>query len=154
MGSQVGNPLATKTSSMAREPGKARTAKRLSIRLGAIDVGAIAERLRELHRLGSDPQFERFPDPSELFLVLLHAERTASELKQPEKCQVSVVGESAVLPAKLWQYLREQADSGQLKAIEPAAPPGCRGITSVKRCACRRSRAPTRRPDAQGRAGP
>lgn len=29
-----------------------------------------------------------------------------------------MVGEAAVLRAKLWQYLREQADAGQLKAIE------------------------------------
>ncbi|MFF1707141.1 hypothetical protein ACFVXW_09390 [Streptomyces sp. NPDC058251] len=49
-----------------------------------------------------------------------HAERTASELKvdtakiDPEE----VMGEAAVIRTKLWQYLREQADAGQLKAIE------------------------------------
>lgn len=40
------------------------------------------------------------------------------ELKQQKHSLVNVVGEAAVLHAKLWQYLREQADAGQLKAIE------------------------------------
>lgn len=113
----------SKTSRVAKKAGEAHR-KRLSIRLGAIDVVGIAERLRELHRVGGDPQFERFPDPAELFLVLRHAERMASELKQPGQCPVNVVGETAVLRAKLWQYLREQADSGQLKAIETGRAAG------------------------------
>jgi hypothetical protein len=39
-------------------------------------------------------------------------------LKHPKDSPVNVVGEAAVLRATLWQYLREQADAGQLKAIE------------------------------------
>ncbi|ANP52227.1 hypothetical protein J2Z21_008694 [Streptomyces griseochromogenes] len=35
-----------------------------------------------------------------------------------------MVGEVAVLRAKLWQYLREQADVGQLKAIEDGRSAG------------------------------
>jgi hypothetical protein len=35
-----------------------------------------------------------------------------------------VVGEAAVLRAKLWQYLREQADAGQFKAVEDGQAAG------------------------------
>ncbi|MGW1507349.1 hypothetical protein ACWCQW_55000 [Streptomyces mirabilis] len=75
-------------------------------------------RLRELHELGGDPAYERFPASEELFLVLEHAQTWAGKLRQPRDSLINVVGEAAVLRAKLWQYLREQADSGQLKAIE------------------------------------
>ncbi|WP_242436015.1 transposase [Streptomyces sp. Root369] len=44
--------------------------------------------------------------------------------KQPHDGLVNVVGEAAVLRAKLWQYLREQADAGQLKAIEDGRAAG------------------------------
>lgn len=37
----------------------------------------------------------------------------AGKLKQPMDNPVNVVGETAVLRATLWQYLREQADAGQ-----------------------------------------
>jgi hypothetical protein len=39
-------------------------------------------------------------------------------MKQPHDSLVNMVGETAALRAKLWQYLREQTDAGQLKAIE------------------------------------
>ncbi|MER5345529.1 hypothetical protein ABT030_35560 [Streptomyces mirabilis] len=91
-------------------------------------------RLRELHELGADPAFERFPASEELFLV-----------KQPKDNPVNVVGEAAVLRATLWQYLREQADAGQLKALKTAGPPACSGTTSPERCAWLPNRARTRR---------
>ncbi|MFF4806166.1 hypothetical protein ACFY1U_48685 [Streptomyces sp. NPDC001351] len=78
------------------------------------------DRLRELYQVGGDPEFERFPAFDELLLVLRHTERTASKLKV-DTAKVDpkdVMGEAAVIRAKLWQYLREQADAGQLKAIE------------------------------------
>nr|WTB28556.1 hypothetical protein OG781_02325 [Streptomyces sp. NBC_00830] len=81
-------------------------------------------RLRELHQWGEDPAFERFPASEELFLVLEHAQTWAGELKQPKDNLVDVVGEGAVLRATLWQYLREQADAGQLKAIEDGRAAG------------------------------
>lgn len=51
------------------------------IRLGEINTGQIVKRLRELHELGGDPAFERFPATDELFLMLGHAQRWAAELK-------------------------------------------------------------------------
>ncbi|MFG2732668.1 hypothetical protein [Streptomyces canus] len=64
--------------------------------------------------------------------MLEHAQTWAGELKQPHDSLVYVVyvvyvvGEAAVLRAKLWQYLREQADAGQLKAIEDGRAAGLR----------------------------
>ncbi|MFC4516417.1 MULTISPECIES: hypothetical protein [Streptomyces] len=78
----------------------------------------MAEQLRALHEKGGDPALERFPDPGELFLVLRHTERQASCLSEPTR------GEAAVLRAKLWQFLREQADSGQLRAIDDGRDAG------------------------------
>jgi hypothetical protein len=94
--------------------------KRPAIRLGEINTAALVDRLRELYEAGSDPEFEQFPASDELFLVLRHAERTAGELRV-DTAKVDpkdVMGEAAVIRTKLWQYLREQADAGQLKAIE------------------------------------
>jgi hypothetical protein len=63
-GSQIGNRLVAKTSSMVRKSsktaGKPRP-KRPPIRLGEIKTGRIVNRLRELHELGGDPAYERFP---------------------------------------------------------------------------------------------
>ncbi|MBK3569169.1 hypothetical protein [Streptomyces sp. MBT62] len=98
--------------------------KRPPIRLGEIKTGRIVNRLRELYELGGDPEYERFPASEELFLVLDHAQKWAGKLKQPKGCLINVVGEAAVLRAKLWQYLREQADAGQLKAIEDGRAAG------------------------------
>ncbi|MEX2986320.1 hypothetical protein [Streptomyces sp. C36] len=96
---------------MARRQKQSRK-PRPAIRMGPIDTMGIAEQLRALHEAGGDPALERFPDPGELYLVLRHAERQASSL--PEEAR----GAAAVLRAKLWQYLREQADAGQLRAVD------------------------------------
>lgn len=108
---------------VVRKPGRARP-KRSLIRLGRIDPTSLTARLRELHELGCDPELERFPDLGELYLVLQHAQRMTSGLKQPMDHPVNVMGEAAVLRAKLWQYLREQADVGQLRAIEAGRDAG------------------------------
>lgn len=84
---------------------------RSAIRVGQIDALGMTDRLRKLHEAGRDPDFERFPDPSELFLVLRYTERQASSLSEEAR------GAAAVLRATLWQYIREQADAGQLRAI-------------------------------------
>jgi len=94
--------------------------KRPAIRLGGINTVALVDRLRELYQAGDDPEFELFPASDELLLVLRHAERTTGELRV-DTAQVDpkdVMGEAAIIRTKLWQYLREQADAGQLKAIE------------------------------------
>lgn len=93
--------------------------KRPAIRLGEIYVPGLIDQLRELHKVGSDPRLERFPDNDDLLAVLDHAERMASSLTVPEGMDAkTVLGEAAVIRAKLWQHLRELADVGQLKAIQ------------------------------------
>ncbi|MEU5539117.1 hypothetical protein [Streptomyces sp. NPDC020362] len=94
--------------------------KQPAIRLGEINTVALVDRLRELYQAGGDPEFERFPATDELFLVLRHAGLTAGELKVDTSTvdPKDVMGEAAVIRAKVWPYLREQADAGQLKAIE------------------------------------
>jgi hypothetical protein len=82
------------------------------------------EPLRELHELGGNPAYERFPASDELSRVLEHAQTWAGKLTQPTDSPVNVVGEAAVLRAKLRQYLREQTDAGQLKAIEDGRATG------------------------------
>lgn len=86
----------------------------------------VAEELRDLLKLADDPEFERCPDPAELYLLLRHVERVASRLRQPRDCSRNVLGELSVAWAKLWGYLREQADPGQWKAVtfgRDARPP-------------------------------
>ncbi|MFE4256033.1 hypothetical protein ACFRU3_42680 [Streptomyces sp. NPDC056910] len=56
--------------------------------------------------------------------MLEHAQTWGDKLAQPENSPVNVKGEAAVLRATLWQYLREQADAGQLKAIETGRAAG------------------------------
>lgn len=93
-----------KNSRVMRKTGKgagAPRSKRPPIRLGEIKTGRIVNRLRELHELGGDPAYERFPASDELFLVLEHAQTWASSLKQPKDSLVNVVGEAAVLRAKV-----------------------------------------------------
>jgi hypothetical protein len=135
-GSRIGNRLVAKTSGVVMRP---------PIRLGELKTGRIVKRLRELHELGGDPAFERFPASEELYLVLDHAQTWAGKLKQPKDSLVNVVGEAAVLRAKLWQYLREQADVGQLKAIEEGRAAGVPWTHFTEALCVTSKRAPTRR---------
>ncbi|MFC7310850.1 hypothetical protein ACFQVC_42400 [Streptomyces monticola] len=96
--------------------------RRPALRLGALNATSLVIRLRELYEAGQDPQFDRFPAPEELLLVLRHTERTAHALTPVDGQDIE--GEAAVLRAKLWQYVREQADSGQLRAIEDGRAAG------------------------------
>jgi hypothetical protein len=98
--------------------------KRPAIRLGQIDTGHLVRRLRELHELGEDPALERFPDDDELWLVLQHTQRWAPRLHQPPQAPVNIAAEVALIRVTLWQYLREQADSGQLRAIQDGRSAG------------------------------
>lgn len=150
--------MVAKTSGVVRKSSKTAArplSKRPPIRLGQIKTGRIVKRLREPHELGGDPALERFPASEELFLVLERAQTWAGRLKQPEDSPVNVVGEAAVVRAKLWQYVREQADAGQLKAIEDGRAAGVpwthihRGTVRELQAGCVPEGAA-----AEGRAGP
>ncbi|MFC9916730.1 hypothetical protein [Streptomyces sp. NPDC127197] len=117
-GSQIGNRLVVKTSSVVRKTSKAAARPRQQrppIRLGEVKTGRIVNRLRELHELGGDPAYERFPASEELYLVLDHAQTWAGKLKQPKDSPVNVVGEAAVLrEAGGCLYVLRQARRGVL----------------------------------------
>ncbi|MET8682326.1 hypothetical protein ABZW18_33380 [Streptomyces sp. NPDC004647] len=100
--------------------------KRPAIRLGEVNTTALVDQLRELHKAAGPPEFERFPASDELVLVLKHAERVAGKLAvdTSKVDPKDVIGQAAVIRAKLWQYLHEQADAGQLKAIETGRAAG------------------------------
>ena len=76
-GSQIGNRVVAKTSSVVRKTSKVAARprpKRPPICLGEFKTGRLVNRLRELHELGGDPAFERFPASGELYLVLDYAQ--------------------------------------------------------------------------------
>ncbi|MGP4087224.1 hypothetical protein [Streptomyces sp. KR55] len=73
--------MVRKTSKVAGKP----RPKRPPICQGQIKTSRIVNRLRELHELGGDPSYERFPAAEELFLVLGHAQTWAGKLKQPQR---------------------------------------------------------------------
>ena len=121
-----------KTSSVVRKSSKAASKpcpKRLPIRLGEIKIGPVVKRLRELHELGGDPAYERFPASEELFRVLEHAETWAGKLKQPRASLVNVVGEAGVLrtdvvavPARAGRHWAAEGDrgwQGRRRAVAP-----------------------------------
>ncbi|MFE3268079.1 hypothetical protein [Streptomyces sp. NPDC059215] len=109
---------------MAKRKQQQHRGTRPAKRLGTVHAAGLTDRLRELHELGGDPELERFPDPEELLLVLLHAERAAGKLVQPEQQPINIAGEAALLRTKLWQHLRELADAKQLRAIEDGRAAG------------------------------
>ncbi|MET8605298.1 hypothetical protein ABZV92_17335 [Streptomyces rubiginosohelvolus] len=101
--------------------------------------------MRELHELDGDPAYERFPASEELFRMLEHAQTWAGKLKHPEDSLVNVVGEVTVWRPTLWQFLREQADAEQLKAIDDGRAVGVRWAHSAEaRTNKRRSYGPLR----------
>ncbi|WP_327687283.1 hypothetical protein [Streptomyces sp. NBC_00467] len=83
--------------------------------LGSIDSAAMVGELRQMHENAEDPRIERMPDDAELYGALVYAERHASALDhQPEPIRAK----AALTRTVLWQYLREQIDAHQLRAID------------------------------------
>ncbi|MCX4598294.1 hypothetical protein OG819_55140 [Streptomyces sp. NBC_01549] len=71
--------------------------------------------MRQLHEEAEDKEVGRMPADEELFRALLHLEARAGALKSGEARR-----KAAITRVKLWEYLREQADVHQAKAIEDA----------------------------------
>ncbi|MFI5689454.1 hypothetical protein [Streptomyces sp. NPDC051636] len=87
--------------------------------MGSLDFSAMVGRLRQLHENAEDPDIDRMPDDEELFKALLYLEKHAGALKDKQAQR-----EAAVKRVTLWQYLREQADLHQAKAVEDARAAG------------------------------
>ncbi|MFJ3311056.1 hypothetical protein ACIPSA_50675 [Streptomyces sp. NPDC086549] len=92
---------------------------RTPLRVGNLDAAAIVGELRQLHEEAEDPSIDRMPDDAELFRALLYVEKHASVLKDDQAQR-----DGAVKRVTLWQYLREQVDLHQAKAVEDARSAG------------------------------
>ncbi|MDX3697650.1 hypothetical protein PV726_47245 [Streptomyces europaeiscabiei] len=85
------------------------------VRIGRLDAAAIVGELRQLHEDAEDPDVDRMPADEELYGALLYLEAHADALKTTDARR-----EAAIKRVRLWEYLREQTDSHQAKAIEEA----------------------------------
>ncbi|MFF2518857.1 hypothetical protein [Streptomyces sp. NPDC058086] len=77
--------------------------------------------LRDLHEKAEDPDIGRMPADDELFGALLYTEKHASALGRANEDARRAAALKRVL---LWEYLREQAEVHQMKAIEAARAAG------------------------------
>jgi hypothetical protein len=91
------------------------------VRVGSLDAPAIVGELRRMHEEAEDPLVERMPADEELFGALLYAEKQAHALQaQP----LDVRKAAAMKRVQLWEFLREQAEVHQSRAIEDARNAG------------------------------
>lgn len=97
-----------------RSPDPAAPLTRPRPRLGDIAMPQVALRLRDLleQQLA---ETSSLPAAEELYSLLVFAERASRRIGDPE-----VRGEVAVDRAMLWQWLREQIDAHQLRAVDDA----------------------------------
>ncbi|MFJ3672518.1 hypothetical protein ACIPSE_39275 [Streptomyces sp. NPDC090106] len=95
------------------------------IRIGVVDASAVIGELRQLHEEAEDPDVERMPGDDELFGALLYAEKHAHALKRhsPEAQQTA-----ALKRVQLWEYLREQSEIHQARAIDDARAAGAQWV--------------------------
>lgn len=85
------------------------------VRVGHLDTAAIVGQLRQLHEEAEDENIGRMPADDELFGALLYLETHASALKS-----VAARRASALARTRLWEYLRQQADVHQSRAVDDA----------------------------------
>lgn len=84
-------------------------------RIGTLNAEFLIGELRRLHETAEDADIDRMPGDDELYRALLYCEAHASSLKSEEARRTA-----ALHRVKLWQYVREQADVHQAKAIADA----------------------------------
>lgn len=90
-------------------------------RIGSLDAPAVIAELRHHHESAEDPDVERMPADDELFGALLYAEKHAHTLRtiSPQEQQAA-----ALKRVELWEYLREQSEIHQSRAITDARGAG------------------------------
>ncbi|MEW2471067.1 hypothetical protein AB0919_39710 [Streptomyces sp. NPDC046994] len=86
-----------------------------AVRVGNLDTAALIGELRQVHEDAEDENIGRMPADEELFRALLYLEANAGAVKSEEARR-----KAAITRVKLWQYLREQAEIHQAKAVEDA----------------------------------
>ncbi|MET7694380.1 hypothetical protein ABZT06_41675 [Streptomyces sp. NPDC005483] len=98
---------------------------RAPMRIGSLDASAVVGELRQMHEDAEDPDVERMPADEELFGALLYAEKHAQALRrQPVEMQRA----AAVKRVQLWEYLREQTEVHQARAVNDARSVGAQWI--------------------------
>ncbi|MFJ5036079.1 hypothetical protein ACIQB5_50915 [Streptomyces sp. NPDC088560] len=91
------------------------------MQIGRLDAPAIVGELRRIHEEAEDPQVERMPGDEELFGALLYAEKHAKALRS---LPIEVQRVAALQRVRLWEYLREQTEKHQARAIDDARTAG------------------------------
>jgi hypothetical protein len=91
------------------------------MRIGALDASAAVGELRQMHEDAEDPYVERMPADDELYGALLYAEKHVSALRAQSR---GVQRAAALKRVQLWEYLREQAELHQARAVDDAREVG------------------------------
>ncbi|WP_327188022.1 hypothetical protein [Streptomyces sp. NBC_01334] len=89
------------------------------VRVGHLDTAAVVGQLRQLHEEAEDEDIGRMPADDELFGALLYLEAHTGALKS-----VAARRASALDRTRLWEYLRQQADVHQSRAVDDARAAG------------------------------
>lgn len=84
-------------------------------RIRYLDAAAVIGQLRHLHEQSGDENVERMPADEELFGALLYLEAHSGALKSGEARRTS-----AIERVRLWEYLRQQVDVHQSRAVQEA----------------------------------
>ena len=98
-----------------RSKGPTKPLLKAPVRIGHLDTGAVIGQLRQLQEQAEDEDLDRMPADEELFGALLYLEAHADALKSVEARRAS-----AIARVRLWEYLRQQADVHQSRAVEDA----------------------------------
>ncbi|MGW4597500.1 hypothetical protein ACWEOA_19620 [Streptomyces sp. NPDC004457] len=95
------------------------------MRIGPLDAPAVVGELRKMHENAEDPDVERMPADDELFGALVYAEKHVQALRgQPPEVQRA----AALKRVQLWEYLREQTEVHQARAVDDARRAGAQWI--------------------------
>ncbi len=95
------------------------------MRIGSLDAPAVVGELRKMHEDAEDPDVERMPADDELFGALVYAEKHVQALRRQSP---DVQRAAALKRVQLWEYLREQTEVHQVRAVEDARRAGAQWI--------------------------
>ncbi|MFF3503256.1 hypothetical protein [Streptomyces sp. NPDC003247] len=95
------------------------------LRIGALDAAAVVGELRQMHEDAEDSDVERMPGDDELFGALLYLEKHAHALRR-QSAEAQQV--AALKRVQLWEYVREQTELHQARAVEDARAAGVQWI--------------------------
>ncbi|GGJ39649.1 hypothetical protein GCM10010121_058450 [Streptomyces brasiliensis] len=95
------------------------------MRIGPLDAPAVVGELRQIHEEAEDPDVERMPADDELFGALLYVEKHVQALRRQS---TEVQRAAALKRVQLWEYLREQTEIHQARAVDDARNAGAQWI--------------------------